>query len=165
MIRRISRFKKADCLLRTVGLLLFGWGLTRGEDGNLVFTLGIADAKLAEIAVEDIGTTALGIFRRGDRYIGETVSIAGDHLTGPEFAQVFSKAFGEEVAYRPYTHDQVRSAGFPFAVEIGNTLQYFVVAEDDFIGARDLNAIRDLNPQLQSFESWLVVHKDRVLPK
>lgn len=142
-----------------------GLGPIRGEDGKLVLTLAMADAKLAGIAVEDIGRTALAIFRGGDRYIGETVSIAGDHLTGSEFARAFSTALGEEVTYRPYTHDQVRSAGFPFAIEVGNTFQYYVVAEDDFTGARDLNAIRQLNPQLQSFESWLAVHKDAVLPK
>ncbi len=137
-----------------------GLGPAPGEDGKLVLTLPIADAKLAAIAVEDIGRTAFAIFRRGDRYIAKTVSIAGDHLTGAEFAQAFSKALGEEVAYRPYTPDQVRSSGIPFAIEIGNNFQFYVVAADDLTGARDLNAVRELNPQLQSFESWLAVHKD-----
>lgn len=139
-----------------------GHGPTRGQDGKLVLTLPLADAKLAAIAVEDIGRTALGIFRRGDGYAGETVSIAGEHLTGSEFAKAFSKAFGEDVAYRPYTHDQVRSSASPFAVETGNMFQYYVVAEDDFTGARDLKAIRALNPQLQSFETWLAAHADAI---
>lgn len=80
----------------------------------------MADAKLAAIAAEDIGRTALGIFRRGDKFIGKTVSIAGEHLTGLEFAKAFTKAFGEEVAYRPYTHDQFRSFPFFFAIETAN---------------------------------------------
>jgi uncharacterized protein YbjT (DUF2867 family) len=142
-----------------------GMGPIRGEDGKLILTLPMDNAKLAGIAADDIGRTALAIFRRGDGYIGKTVSIAGDHLTGSEFAQAFSKAFGEEVAYRPYTHDQVRSAGFPFAKEVGNMFQYYVVAEDYFTGARDLKAIRELNPQLESFESWLTVNREAVRPK
>ena len=86
----------------------------------------------------------LGIFRRGDRFIGKTVSIAGDHLTGSDFAKAFSKAFGEEVAYRPYTHDQFRSFSFPFAIEIANMFQYYVEAADYFTGARDLKVVREL---------------------
>ena len=139
-----------------------GLGPTRDKDGKLVLTLPMADAKLAAIAAEDIGRTALGIFRRGDRFIGKTVSIAGEHLTGSEFAKAFSKAFGEEVAYRPYTHDQFRSFPVPFAVEIANMFQYYVEAADAFTGARDLKLVRELNPQLQSFETWLAVHKDAI---
>ena len=97
---------------------------------------GAGRGQTAAIAAEDFGRTALGIFRRGDRFIGKTVSIAGDHLTGAEFANAFSKAFGEEVAYRPYTHDQFRSFSFPFAIEIANTFQYYVEAADYFTGAR-----------------------------
>jgi uncharacterized protein YbjT (DUF2867 family) len=142
-----------------------GFGPTRDKDGKLVLTLPMADAKLAGIAAEDIGRTALGIFRRGDRFIGKTVSIAGDHLTGAGYAKAFSKAFGEEVTYRPYTHDQFRSFPIPLAIEIANTFQYYVEAADYFTGARDLKVIRELNPQLQSFETWLAVHKDAIRPK
>jgi uncharacterized protein YbjT (DUF2867 family) len=67
-------------------VFLQGWGPTRAEDGKLVLTLAMANAKLAAIAVEDIGSTALAIFGHGDRYIGVTVSVAGDQLTGSEFA-------------------------------------------------------------------------------
>jgi uncharacterized protein YbjT (DUF2867 family) len=144
---------------------LRGFGPTRDKDGKLVLTLPMANAKLAAIAAEDIGRTALGIFRRGDRFIGKTVSIAGEHLTGSDFAKAFSKAFGEEVAYRPYTHDQFRSFPVPFATEIANTFQYYVEAADDFTGARDLKLVRELNPQLQSFGTWLAVHKDAIRPK
>ena len=126
---------------------------------------GAGRGQTAAIAAEDFGRTALGIFRRGDRFIGKTVSIAGDHLTGAEFANAFSKAFGEEVAYRPYTHDQFRSFSFPFAIEIANTFQYYVEAADYFTGARDLKVVRELNPQLQSFEAWLAAHKDAIRPK
>jgi hypothetical protein len=144
---------------------LRGFGPTRDKDGKLVLTLPMADAKLAAIAAEDIGRTALGIIRRGDRFIGKTVSIAGEHLTGSEFAKAFTKAFGEEVAYRPYTHDQFRSFPFPFAIETANMFQYYVEAADYFTGARDLKIVRELNPQLQSFEAWLAAHKDAIRPK
>jgi hypothetical protein len=67
----------------------------------------------------------------------------------------------------PTTHDQFRSFSFsfPFAIEIANTFQYYVESADYFTGARDLKVVRELNPQLQSFETWLAVHKDAIRPK
>ena len=140
------------------------FGPTRDKDGTIVLTVPMGNAKLAAIAAEDIGKTALGVFRCGDRFINKTVSIAGEHLTGWDFARSFSKAFGEEVAYRPYTHDQFRSFPLPFAVEIANMFQYYVEATDDFIEARNLKSVRELNPLLQRFETWLAVHKGSLRP-
>ena len=48
---------------------------------------------------------------------------------------------------------------------MANTFQYYVEAADYFTGARDLKVVRELNPQLQSFETWLAVHKDAIRPK
>ena len=44
-------------------------------------------------AVSDIGRTALGIFKRGDDFIGRTVGVAGEHLTGQEYAGAFSEFY------------------------------------------------------------------------
>ena len=57
------------------------------------------DKKLPAIAAEDIGKCAYGIFQRGGELIGETVGIAGEHLTGEELAAAFTKAPGREVRY------------------------------------------------------------------
>jgi uncharacterized protein YbjT (DUF2867 family) len=138
---------------------LQGTGPARGEDGKLALTLPLADAPLAGIASEDIGKTALGIFRRGDEFIGRTVSIAGDHLTGEQLAAVFAKVLGEEVVYRPVDFDTFRSYPTPVAVEMGNMFQYYAEAADRFIGDRDLDLVRELNPELQSFETWLGRHR------
>ena len=45
------------------------WGRP-GEDGMLALTLPMADQPLSGIAAEDIGRTALGIFKRGDEFVG-----------------------------------------------------------------------------------------------
>ena len=63
-------------------LIHFGMGPKKGPDGTLAFTLPIDDKKLPGIAAEDIGKCALGIFKKGREYIGKTVGIAGEHLTG-----------------------------------------------------------------------------------
>jgi hypothetical protein len=136
-----------------------GTGPTRSEDGVLTLTIPMADRQMAGIAVEDIGKTALGIFKRGSGFAGKTVSIAGDHLTGEQYAAALSEALGEEVRYRPYGWDEYRGLGFPGAVEFGNMYQYYAENSERFTGDRDLTLVRELNPQLQSFRDWLTMHK------
>ncbi|MEV6442967.1 NmrA/HSCARG family protein [Amycolatopsis sp. NPDC051716] len=141
-----------------------GTGPRRGEDGRLVLTLPMGESRLAGIAAEDIGRTAYGVFAAGDRYVGETVSIAGEHLTGAQYAAAFADALGEPVDYRPLTHDQFRSIGLPAGDEFGNMFQFYVEGERAFVGARDLDVVRSLNPRLQTFRSWLTEHVEAVKP-
>jgi len=139
-----------------------GMGPVRGEDGKLVLTLPMADQPLSGIAAEDIGKTALGIFARGNEFIGQTVSIAGDHLTGKEYAAALSDLLGEQVTYQPLSWDDYRGLGFPMAVELANMFQFYAEDSARFTGDRDLNLVRELNPTLQSFETWLKLHTDEV---
>jgi uncharacterized protein YbjT (DUF2867 family) len=131
----------------------------RDEDGTLTLALPIADQPLAGIAVDDIGATALGVFKRGGDLIGRTVSIAGDILTGDGYAAALSDALGEAVRYQPVPFDTFRAQGFPAAVEMGNMFQYYAENSAAFTAARDLDRVRALNPHLQSFRDWLDRHR------
>ncbi len=63
-------------------LIYFGMGPKKGPDGKLAITFPMDDKKLAGIAADDIGKCAYGIFKAGNKYIGKTLGIAGDHLSG-----------------------------------------------------------------------------------
>jgi uncharacterized protein YbjT (DUF2867 family) len=132
----------------------------RQEDGSLVLALAMADSKLAGIASEDIGRSAHGIFKRGKELIGETVSIAGEHLTGAEYAAAIAEAVGEPVHYYPVPFEGLRAAGFPGAEDIGNMFQYYAEFDEEFTGRRDVGKVRELNPQLKTFSEWLAEHKE-----
>ncbi len=142
--------------------IYFGLGPKRGEDGKLAITFPMGSAKLPGIAVEDIGKVAYAIFKAGDEYIGKTVSIAGEHLSGAEMAAAFSKALGEEVVYNDVDPDAYRGFGFPGADEMGNMFQFKRDFESDYVGARDIGKARALNPELKSFEAWLAENKDKI---
>jgi uncharacterized protein YbjT (DUF2867 family) len=131
----------------------------RGEDGRLVLALAMGDSPLAGIAVEDIGRTAYGIFKRGRALVGQTVSVAGEHLTGTQLAEQLSVALGEEVVYAPVPFDVLRAQPIPAAVELGNMFQFYAEVPQ-FNAVRDLDAVRELNPQLQTFQQWLADHKE-----
>jgi uncharacterized protein YbjT (DUF2867 family) len=143
-------------------LIFFGMAPKRGPDGVLAITMPMGDKKLPGIASEDIGRCAYGIFKRGLDLVGETVGIAGGHLTGAEMASALSKALGEEVRYHDVPPETYRAFGFPGAEDLGNMFQFKRDFNDDFCGARDLEKARALNPALQSFEEWLTRNATRI---
>jgi uncharacterized protein YbjT (DUF2867 family) len=140
----------------------FGSGPQRGEDGSLALNMPMGDKKLPGIAAEDIGRCAYGIFKAGSEFIGRTVGIAGEHLTGEEMASAMERALGEPVRYRAVPFDLFRSMDFPGADDLGNMFQFKHDFEDDFRGARSIEFSRSLNPDLQTFESWLAANGSRI---
>ncbi|HEY8981275.1 MAG TPA: NmrA/HSCARG family protein [Streptomyces sp.] len=135
---------------------LEGFAPKRADDGVLTLTLPLEDGKLlAGVDAADIGRTALALLKGGERYIGETVSLAGDHLTGAQYAEKLSTVYGEPVRFQSVPYDVFRSLGIPAGDEIGNMFQYYGDFEREFTGARDLDRLRELNPQLRSFDAWL----------
>ena len=55
-----------------------------------------------------------------------------------------------------------RGFGFPGADDLGNMFQYKRDFEAEFCGARDLDITRALNPELQTFDTWLTRNRDRI---
>jgi uncharacterized protein YbjT (DUF2867 family) len=143
-------------------LIYFGAGPQRGPDGTLALIYPMDDKKLPGIAAEDIGKCAYGIFKRGREFINKTVGIAGEHLTGAEMARALTDALGQEVRYNNVPPEVYRSFGFPGADDLGNMFQFKRDFNQYFVGARDLAFTRKLNPELQTFEQWLALHKDQI---
>jgi uncharacterized protein YbjT (DUF2867 family) len=140
----------------------FGSGPQKGPDGKYAVTFPMGDKKLPGIAVEDIGKSAHAIFKRGDELIGETVGIAGEHLTGHEIAAALSEALDVEVGYNDVPAEVYRGFDFPGADDLGNMFQFKRDFNDEFVGARDVEKARALNPELQSFAQWLQRHASEI---
>ncbi|HEX6435428.1 MAG TPA: NmrA/HSCARG family protein, partial [Gemmatimonadales bacterium] len=138
-------------------LIYFGSGPQRTPDGSLALVFPMDDKRLPAIAAEDIGKSAYGIFKRGKELINQTVGIAGEHLTGEQMASALSRALGQEIRYQNVPPEVYRSFGFPGADDLGNMFQFKRDFNDYFVGARDLQFTRSLNPELQTFEEWLAV--------
>jgi len=143
-------------------LLNPGMAPQKGADGKLAFNLPMGDKKLPGIGAADIGKSAYGIFKAGQAYIGKTVGIAGDHLTGAQMAQALSQTFGQEIAYNAVPFEIYRNLGFPGADDLGNMFQFKHDFETDFCAARNLDESRQLNPDIQTFAQWLTQHKAQI---
>jgi uncharacterized protein YbjT (DUF2867 family) len=143
-------------------LIYFGSGPKRGPDGKLAFTLPMADKKLPGIAAEDIGRCAYGIFKKGREFVGKTVGIAGEHLSGAQMAAALTRALGQEVRHNDVTPEVYRGFGFPGAEDLGNMFQFKRDFQSLYSGARDVVFSRALNPKLQTFDAWLERNKSRI---
>ncbi len=142
--------------------IFFASGPKRGPDGKLALTFPMDDKKLPGIATEDIGKVAYAIFKRGQEYIGKTIGIAGEHLTGDEMAAALTRALGEEVRYNPVSPETYRGFGFPGADDLGNMFQFKRDFQQAFCGPRDPKIARGLNPELQTLDQWLAQNKNRI---
>ena len=142
--------------------LYFGMGPQKGTDGKLLLSLPMGNKKLPGIAAEDIGKCAFGIFKGGNKYQGQMVGIAGEHLTGHQMAAAFTKALGAEVGYNAVPPPVYRSLGFPGADDLGNMFQFKADFEDYFCGARSVDFSRELNPELLSFDEWLEKNNETI---
>jgi hypothetical protein len=122
----------------------------------------MGDRKLPGIAAQDIGRCAYGIFKRERQFVRKTVGIAGEHLSGDQMAEAFSRALGEEVVYNPVSPNVYRGLGFPGAEDLGNMFQFKHDFNDDFRRPRSPETSRELNPALQTFDAWLAANKSRI---
>jgi uncharacterized protein YbjT (DUF2867 family) len=143
-------------------MYMFGMGPKKGDDGKYSITFPMGNHRMSGIAAEDIGGCALGIFKKGKEMTGKTVGIAGEHLTGTQMAEKLSKGLGIQCTYNAVTPDVYRSFGFPGADDLGNMFQFYADCEADFVGARNLDVARALNPKLQTFDQWLAKNKSKL---
>lgn len=140
----------------------FGMGPKRGPDGVLSLTMPMGDRKLPGIAAEDIGKCAYAIFGQAPAWIGKTVGIAGEHLTGSRMAAAFTRALGAEVRYNDVPPEVYRGFPFPGAEDLGNMFQFKRDFNRMYCAARGIETGRRLNPALQTFDNWLARNATRI---
>jgi uncharacterized protein YbjT (DUF2867 family) len=133
----------------------FGAGPKANPDGTYTLALPMEDKKMSGVAAEDIGAVAYGIFKAGPAYIGKTVGVAGEHLTGAEMAAGLARAMGKTVNYYPIKAADYRALGFPGADDLGNMFQFYAEFADMLIKTRDIPTAKKLHPGLMDFADWL----------
>jgi uncharacterized protein YbjT (DUF2867 family) len=142
--------------------IYFGLGPKKGSDGKYALTFPMGDKKLPGICAGDIGKCAYTIFKSGEKYIGQTIGISGEHLTGSQISEALSEALGVEVSYNDVPADVFRSFGFPGADDMGNMFQFKRDFEEEFTAARKPEVARSLNPSLKNFKTWLSENKQLI---
>ncbi|MEW6720745.1 MAG: NmrA/HSCARG family protein [Thermodesulfobacteriota bacterium] len=143
-------------------MIYFGMGPKVDPEGELAIAFPLGDRKMAGIAIDDIGRCAYNIIRNKAEYVGRTVGIAGDHLTGEEMAAALARALGRKIRYDAISPNAYRRQGFPGAEELGNMFQFYRDCESAFCGARDLAVARRIHPGMMTFDAWLAENAHRI---
>jgi uncharacterized protein YbjT (DUF2867 family) len=143
-------------------MIYFGVGPKKDQDGKLAITFPMGNKKLPGISSEDIGKCAYAIFKKGNEYIGKTLGIAGEFVSGPQMAATLSKVLGKEIVYHDIPPEVYRGFGFPGAEDMGNMFQFKRDFETVYTGNRNIPQAKSLNPDLQNFETWVTRNKERI---
>ncbi|MFP3544420.1 NmrA/HSCARG family protein [Rhizobium sp. SIMBA_035] len=125
-------------------LLMPGFGL---DQGRYTFFMH-PDKPIQVLAVEDIGRIVAAAFDDPARFGGEAFEIASDAIMGRDLEELFSQMAGRPIRYARFPDDVL--AANPF-------LQKLAALVDDgrLAGNADLDALRQVNPELWSFKAWL----------
>lgn len=125
-------------------LAMPGFGL---DEGRFTF-FAAPDQVMQFVAVEDIGKFVAPIFADPARFAGQTLELASHTATGAQIGEAFSNAAGRPIAYARFP-DEVLASN-PFLAGLTALLDAGPLA-----GNADLSMLRAMNPEIQSFDTWL----------
>jgi uncharacterized protein YbjT (DUF2867 family) len=127
-------------------------------DGMAVFRVAIhPQTRRQMIAVDDIGMVVANLFARPDTSIGKTLELAGDELTGPQMAAIYTKVTGQPARYEEQPIEEVRAFNPDFAAMLS--------WQNDHSFGADITQLRADYPLLTLFEAWLNQHSPAVVPQ
>lgn len=122
------------------------------EDGVQVFRLPFPDDRiLPTISVRDIGAFAAMCLLDPDRFAGRRLRVSGSELTPVDMVRVYADITGQRACYRALSAGEWRALGWPISDE-------FIAMFDWYANAgsfTDLQASRNLHPELESWPDWL----------
>ena len=127
--------------------------LQKAEDGSYVFGFPLGDSPMAAVSVADLGGILLPVFQNPQAYAGKTIEVAGDFLTGHEYADMMSRVTGKTIRYQYIPRQEYAALGFPGAEETANMFEFYRLYLP--YGKAAVEASRKLYPYLKSFEQKL----------
>lgn len=117
------------------------------SEGRFTFFLR-PDQSMQLIAVDDIGKFVAAIFADQERFGGTTVKIASDTVTGRELGTIFSEVAGRPIAYARFSEDILAANA-----DLGQLAA--ILDNGPLADHVDMNVMRQINPEILSFRSWL----------
>lgn len=106
-----------------------------------------AQTRLQLIAVDDIGRIVAEALADPQQYLGRSIEVAGDALTGTELAEVFGAATGLPTRFEQQPLDEVRA----FSEDTALMFSWFQTAGYQ----ADVEALRKQFPGLKTLADWL----------
>lgn len=125
-------------------MMLPGMGLDQG-----LFTFFMRPGQTLQcIAVQDIGRIVATIFSDPQRFVGRTIEIAGDEVTGADLQQSLSRAAGTTITYARFPDSLLKENAF-----LGDLAS--LVDDGRLSGHADIPALETEFGHLLRFDEWL----------
>lgn len=123
------------------------------EDSTVVVRLAVTPTtRMQLIAVRDIGAIAADAFEHPAEYLGRSLELAGDELTGPEIAGVFGRVAGLPARFEETPLAEVAANQYiPYRHEIALMFEWFQISGYQ----ADIAALRRRHQGLLTFGDWL----------
>jgi uncharacterized protein YbjT (DUF2867 family) len=138
-------------VLRPVSFMENFTSLTRPvrANGELVVNLALRpDRPLQSISTRDIGAFAAIAFDQPERFLGQQLVIAGDHLPGVTIAERFGQACGLPARFQQVPIERVRA----FDEQVARMFEWLDTGDPE---RADIPALRALHPDLMTLATWL----------
>jgi uncharacterized protein YbjT (DUF2867 family) len=127
-------------------------------DGVLTLSMPLpADKRLQMVATDDIGGFAALAFKKPRDFIGKTLELAGDEMTGPQIAEVFGRVMGQPVRYLETRIEQIRASN----PDVASLFEW--MSADGY--RADIAGLRGMYPDLTNFETWARFKRAGVPPR
>ncbi len=117
------------------------------QDGTFAMAMP-AEVSLQSVSVKNIGELAALVIQNPDRFLGKRINLAGDGLTGQEYAEAISTASGRQIGYFEVPIEQVREMSEDMA------LMYEWFITDGYTA--DIEGLKSEYPEVawESFPDW-----------
>lgn len=122
-------------------------------DGTYAFGFPQGDTPMAAMSVEDVGLIVAPIFEQPDKYIGQTLKLAGDEIPAAAYADAMSRHTGANIRYTYVPRETFAALGFPGAEDLADMFEFYRVHIPSRV--KDIETCRALAPELQSFDAWM----------
>jgi uncharacterized protein YbjT (DUF2867 family) len=124
------------------------WFTPQHTDDGYQIAMGMQqETKLQMIAVDDIGKFVVEIFNNPDKYLGQSLEIAGDELTMPEVAKAYTNKLGKDVKFVSLPIDAVKQ----YSQEVGAMFEWFQKHGYE----ANINELKKVKPELKTFNTWV----------
>lgn len=129
-------------------------------DGTYAFGFPQGDTPLAAMSVEDVGKVVAPMFEQPEKYIGQTVKLAGDEIPPQQYAETLGRVSGKTVNYNYIPRETFAAFGFPGAEDLADMFEYYRLHIPSRVD--DIETCRIVAPDLQSFATWTERNADKI---
>ncbi len=125
-----------------------GWFKPAESNGKLAISMAMKpDTKLQMIAVDDIGHFATLVFNNPQEYSGKAIELAGDELSIPEVAKIYTEVTGKETVFNELPVEAV----IQHSEEVGKMFKWFIEKGYE----ADIPELKKHHAGLKNFRNWL----------